>query len=166
MRKPCHLLCYLLLCLIFTPGIASSFTVTIPGENGYYPDNDGVHSNYTGINSFIIDTPGVTFSDINSGMKSGWSSTLISPTQVNMDGPAEAVYFPWTYNFAGAIPTLLTIDYYVLTGGTVTGAFELYIKNGIWSPSDWKALPTPIPAAAWLLGSGIVGLVALRRRQK
>ncbi len=26
--------------------------------------------------------------------------------------------------------------------------------------------PTPIPAAAWLFGSGLLGLVGLRRRQK
>jgi hypothetical protein len=29
-----------------------------------------------------------------------------------------------------------------------------------------EATPTPIPAAAWLLGSGLMGLVGVRRRVK
>jgi hypothetical protein len=32
--------------------------------------------------------------------------------------------------------------------------------------SGTTATPTPIPAAAWLLGSGLLGLVGIRRRQK
>jgi hypothetical protein len=30
--------------------------------------------------------------------------------------------------------------------------------------SEASATPTPIPAAAWLLGSGLMGLVGIRRR--
>jgi len=37
--------------------------------------------------------------------------------------------------------------------------------NGAFSPSQFAA-PVPIPAAAWLLGSGLFGLVAIRRRMK
>jgi hypothetical protein len=37
--------------------------------------------------------------------------------------------------------------------------------NGAFSPSEFGA-PVPIPAAVWLLGSGVVGLVALKRRRQ
>lgn len=37
--------------------------------------------------------------------------------------------------------------------------------NGELAPSEFGA-PVPIPAAVWLLGSGVVGLVALRRRRQ
>jgi hypothetical protein len=30
----------------------------------------------------------------------------------------------------------------------------------------YNAVPTPLPAAAWLLGSGLLGLVGMRRKQK
>jgi hypothetical protein len=38
--------------------------------------------------------------------------------------------------------------------------------NYLWVRQDMLVVATPIPAAAWLLGSGLVGLVAIRRRMK
>jgi len=40
-------------------------------------------------------------------------------------------------------------------------------KNGVWTQvnRDWMT-PVPIPPAVWLLGSGLLGLVGLRRRFK
>ena len=38
---------------------------------------------------------------------------------------------------------------------------QLISINGLEAP-----IPTPIPAAAWLLGSGLVGLVGIRRRSQ
>jgi hypothetical protein len=40
------------------------------------------------------------------------------------------------------------------------------IGNGIVSAEISAATPTPIPAAAWLLGSGLVGLAGFRKRQQ
>jgi hypothetical protein len=65
----------------------------------------------------------------------------------------------------------------------VVGAMGEYAPNGLandamWNGNSWadydqlnfgwqiNGTPVPIPAAAWLLGSGIVGLVAMRRRVK
>jgi hypothetical protein len=51
----------------------------------------------------------------------------------------------------------------------------LYSLFGLEDPSndgfeEWAiksaAAPVPIPAAAWLLGSGVLGLVVIRRREK
>jgi hypothetical protein len=40
-------------------------------------------------------------------------------------------------------------------------------KNGVWTQvnRDWMT-PVPIPGAIWLLGSGLLGLVAIRHRMK
>ena len=40
------------------------------------------------------------------------------------------------------------------------------IGNGIVSAEISAATPTPIPAAAWLLGSGLLGLAGWRRYRK
>jgi hypothetical protein len=48
---------------------------------------------------------------------------------------------------------------------TVIGSEDLSIwKEG--SSSPFGANPVPVPAAVWLLGSGLIGLVGLRRRKR
>jgi hypothetical protein len=153
--------------LILVPGVAlAGWSVYFPGDDGV--GNNGIHYNYDMIKSYIV-TPGETFAAAGiTGQKSGWTVQNIGLTQVNMSGPAESGYFGWTYNFAGAAaPALLTIDYYVFANNVNTGAFEIYIRNGNWSYPDYKVIPTvPIPPAVWLLGSGLLGLVAIRRRMQ
>lgn len=43
---------------------------------------------------------------------------------------------------------------------------DLYSNSAMTNPVQDLIRPVPIPAAAWLLSSGLVGLVALRRRSK
>lgn len=50
--------------------------------------------------------------------------------------------------------------FYIDTDGAVR-SFETDTRLGRWS-----AAPTPIPGAVWLLGSGLVGLVGLRRKAR
>ena len=38
--------------------------------------------------------------------------------------------------------------------------------NGTWTASTFSMTPVPVPAAVWLFGSGLVGLVGLVRRKK
>ena len=38
--------------------------------------------------------------------------------------------------------------------------------NDLWASIEQKTTPTPVPAAVWLFGSGLVGLVGLRRKNK
>jgi len=49
----------------------------------------------------------------------------------------------------------------VATAATTTLAFTFLNDNGAYHLSD---VGTPIPAAAWLLGSGLLGLIGLKRK--
>jgi hypothetical protein len=48
--------------------------------------------------------------------------------------------------------------------GASTVGFEFQHDTSTFHLDDVSATPTPIPAAAWLLGSGLMGLVGLRRK--
>lgn len=58
------------------------------------------------------------------------------------------------YNAGGAFAELPLIDY---TGGSVTGANLVMVTN---------VSAVPVPAAAWLFGSGVLGLVGVAQRKK
>jgi hypothetical protein len=55
----------------------------------------------------------------------------------------------WTFGNAAAVSFIQGVDYVVSHVGT-----------------NYTVSAVPIPAAVWLLGSGVVGLVALKRRKR
>lgn len=55
----------------------------------------------------------------------------------------------------GAFTYLIVVDSTKLNGGTLADGFDI---------DAVKVSATPLPGALWLLGSGLVGLVGLRRR--
>jgi hypothetical protein len=50
------------------------------------------------------------------------------------------------------------------TGGLTTLAFNFQNDNSIYHLTDVDAAATPIPAAVWLFGSGLMGLMGLKRK--
>lgn len=53
---------------------------------------------------------------------------------------------------------------------TLLDAYTLQVSLHVTEPGDWfrvvtAASPVPVPAAAWLFGSGLLGLVAVARRK-
>ena len=64
---------------------------------------------------------------------------------------------------AGA--SVMTKYAYVVAGtGSDTLNFTFNQEPGVWALDDVRVTATPIPAAIWLLGSGLVGLFGVRKR--
>jgi hypothetical protein len=64
---------------------------------------------------------------------------------------------------------MLLPDIYTLSAGTVIGASAFFatLESGTADFSlDFKVTAVPIPAAAWLFGSGLLGLIGIARRKK
>jgi len=149
--------------IVCMPAVASASWSFSMGEDGNW---NSQHYNFNLINHVIV-TPGYTFegSGVTNITSPGWSAGPLysGATRVDTSGPAETGVQFWTWSFSGSAPATMLVDYYVWANGVNVGAAEITITNGTsWS---WRPISTvPIPAAAWLLGSGLIGLVAIRRR--
>jgi hypothetical protein len=140
-----------------SPAIIGSWTQPF-NENGIYGGIDHDFNRLVITSSTdIFENPPLTIA--------GWT---ISPTNgyfAQANGPTTSD-LNFNVNFWGTQSDVFsfTLSWYVdntYIGGTVAN------WNGGWSFAETSTPPAvPIPAAAWLLGSGLVGLVALRRRQK
>jgi hypothetical protein len=63
---------------------------------------------------------------------------------------------------SGAVTQYL---YYYADGGTVTGSPVAMITTNADGSTTISGIPSvPVPAAVWLLGSGLMSLVGIRRR--
>ena len=91
---------------------------------------------------------------------------LTSQLKIDIVGAAfNSVDHQLIYSYFGIPADSTSIDALNLSfiaNGTVNGGF---ISDSIGS-GDLLDFPTPIPAAAWLLGSGLMGLVGIRRKGK
>jgi hypothetical protein len=96
--------------------------------------------------------------------------TRLSATQGNLGGAINAATRIYTELPLANLANNNTQFLYYWNNGVTTNALEkvgvpvAVITTNFDGSTTLAALPTPIPAAAWLLGSGLLGLVGIRRR--
>jgi len=84
----------------------------------------------------------------------------ISGLSMSIFGPSGQISGPTAPAISVTNFNLSTGSYYAQISGNATGLF-----GGSYSVA-MVASPVPIPAAVWLLGSGLIGLVGVSRRKK
>ena len=158
---------------ICLPGMASADYVQSWVENGKY-GTSASYQTWDTAEAFLL-SPGTW---IGTGLTitspTGWTATLINPQYALATGPAYSGNFYFTTratNLTGTDP--FSFDWVLSNQGTIVGVQRsIYTPGGGWSYVDFTGniptenrSPVPLPPAMLLLGSGLVGLLLLRRRK-
>jgi len=70
------------------------------------------------------------------------------------------------FTFASTQIALGTVDFYPCNGITPSTPSECGGFSGTVTNADFDNMAVPVPAAVWLFGSGLLGLVGIARRRK
>ncbi len=148
--------------------------VGIQASHGY--GTDGAHSGSYSITDVIAENG--TFYKPSSPISVSFATPVDDLSFYAMDIDGYEVLTAKVYNGATLLETI-TID--TINSGTGDGSAKLVeftagnissltvtVYDGIgsgWALDDLSYAPVPIPGAVWLLGSGLFGLVAVRRKR-
>lgn len=88
-----------------------------------------------------------------------YNSDFQTPEQQIFTTSQQALWGSFTMNEAvnagnGWLPTA------GMSGNIITGGFDGVVIG------QWQVEPVPVPAAVWLFGSGLIGLIGIARRKK
>ncbi len=122
--------------------------------NGVYETNPS--SSLTGVFSFDIPfTFGTAFQ---------MSADLTAFTQAMASAPNDLASAYSNFGSSGYWGGISSVH---LADGTVLSGYSLASESGFdWSNAYPTAAPVPVPAALWLFGSGLLGLIGVARRKK
>jgi hypothetical protein len=175
--------------LICLPGMAMAWN--LPGtflENG--TDPNGVnHGQFNKIEIFMIDgsTFNAPFIQAASLAGDGWSSTLVGPTYNLVTGSFTNLLGPFPVELPDPATGQHVLDYFVWNNNTLlyaqritwngTGAggeyhgwsFPLLLSDGstfTYNGNSGTYDRAPIPPSLLLLGTGLLGLLVLRRKPR
>jgi hypothetical protein len=177
--------CFLL--SVFAPTTASATWGFRMGDDGYTPA--GVDVNFRKIEFFIPDVPqnsGIAWSGsgVSNFSNTQWNAQNINPTYLVATGPAITGSLYWDVLFTGNVPADFRLDYLVYRNTSTTNpvyGVSMSIRNGVpnftssgWTALDVRHLPSynrtpaavPVPPSIFLLGAGLIGVIALRKRTR
>ena len=170
------------------PSLAMAWT--LPGtfvENG--TDPNGVnHGQFDKIEIFMMD--GSTFNAPfiqDASLPSGWSSSLVDAKYTLVTGSLTSLLGPFTVELPNPSTTSHVLDYLVWrdntllysqrvtwngtgSGGTYNGwSYPILVSDGStysYNGTTGTYDRAPIPASLVLLGTGLLGLIGLRRKSR
>jgi hypothetical protein len=157
--------------VICLPGAASAdytFTQTWY-ENGLYGTPSTLVTWDTA--KAILVTPDATW--IGTGLTglsaTNWTAALTDPQTAVASGPTYDVARSGNFGFTTSATTLtstsVSFDWLLYNGGNfVGGALVTFSSGGVWSASELTH--APLPATVLLLGTGLLGLIGLRRKSR
>ena len=155
-------------------GLADYTTIGEPTETGSWSQqfNESGVGLFNIIEAFSLSgnsfepTPFTGFSN------GGWSGSLVNPTYALGTGPA-VTSLNWWINFFGAKASPLVFDFLAWNNDVIRerahaswsgSSWTITVLSGEGEPGEYDRSAVPIPAAVWLLGTGLVGLFGIRRR--
>lgn len=99
----------------------------------------------------------------------GWTGTVVGAHESYASGNLATSGFTWNYIFAGSGPTFpLVFDINYFNEGTFVGHEHYSINGQVYAGgfdlNQYSAVP--VPPSVLLLGSGLLGLVGLRKFRK
>ena len=146
--------------------------VDVSGEWGYdnTPITSGPFQTGAAGEAGMSSSVNTVVSSMVSTSETKFSSDYISRPR-NLDGPEFGLLSgALTINDAGglaAIQDTITID--LELSGSYAGLEEFINSQDVvlsFGSPDQTTSPVPIPAAAWLLGTGLLGIISLRKKQR
>ncbi|MGO8762549.1 MAG: hypothetical protein ACLP2P_10510 [Desulfobaccales bacterium] len=162
--------------VICLPGVASAdYTYTQTWyENGLY-GTPATLQTFNMVEAILV-TPGATWVGTGlTGLSSApdWTATLVTPQIAEASAPAPgALYdvsqsgdFWFTTTATSPTDTGVTFEWLLFNGTTFVGGELITISTGgVWSASELTH--APLPPTVLLLGTGLLGLIGLRRKSR
>jgi hypothetical protein len=167
MRKIGFTVILTLLCIALSSGAVWAGWSFTNQDNGYdWASNHQVFNRIVSSSAGLFEAPWKDSFTTGTWTVTGGASYInaVSTTLINTLNTGD---LSWKTYFGTDPSTPITYSYWVYKDNNfLFGAKMDWNGSGMSWSQPTSAPPVPIPAAAWLLGSGLLGLVAIRRKFK
>jgi hypothetical protein len=157
--------------VIYLPGMAYADYVQAWTENGIYL---GVTQTWDKEEIFLVTPGNWTGTGLSGFSAAGWSAALINPQYALATGPLYNPTVSGNFNYTTSSTNETnpyTWDLFLWNGAKLVGVQRSTWTSAGWVYADLTATPpaenrvhAPLPATILLLGTGLLGLIGLRRK--